>query len=294
MNRFISYLAILARVSGNSATCDALNSLYNTVQSDGKTCCDGTLAFGDVTCTSSSNYMTGQKTLNKDNYKGAFYECINGVIWGFTESGDHLSIGFIKNAGTYGPNKTWAPAPVMKMVYDPKKRNGLASAAPITFDPPQQLYGIMPASDAFYVDADFSDDYTLLHPKLFFKHVENAAESVYGIPNTADFYQRLTAAFGPNGWRQALMDIDYRVTFGAFVPDAIVLGQELHLGEPYTCKRITRSGNTVTVGTAHNRYATGTSEVQIYHPDACKEFPNDVNVNSTAFDPCLLYQSYAL
>ena len=37
-------------VSTSSATCDALKSLYQASQSDGKSCCTGTVQLGDITC----------------------------------------------------------------------------------------------------------------------------------------------------------------------------------------------------------------------------------------------------
>lgn len=240
-----------------------------------------------------SKYMTGQDSLDKNKYKGAFYECINGVIWGFDASGDHLGVSFIEKANVdYGNGPVLTPAPMIRMMYDPTKKNGLQTTAAVTLDPPQQIAGIIPASDAYRFDVDFNDDYSLMHPKLLFKHTKTG-ETVFGLQNNPDFYQQMQTAFGnASGWRNKLMEIDYKVTFGEFVPDAVILGQELFFGAPYTCKRITRSGNIITTGTSHNRYSTGKEDVRIHHPLACKQYMLSSQVTSKAHDPCVHYASY--
>ena len=45
---------VLFSISNTDPTCNAIKHLYQTVQPDGKSCCDGTLQYGDLTCTSSS------------------------------------------------------------------------------------------------------------------------------------------------------------------------------------------------------------------------------------------------
>ena len=43
-------LSMINVVVATDPTCNVLKSLYQTTQSDGKSCCDDTLKFGDIVC----------------------------------------------------------------------------------------------------------------------------------------------------------------------------------------------------------------------------------------------------
>lgn len=54
-------LLLLSLTVTTDPTCTALKGLYQELKPDGKSCCDGTLQFGDITCEGDANALTAYK-----------------------------------------------------------------------------------------------------------------------------------------------------------------------------------------------------------------------------------------